>query len=464
MLNTVVLLVRTAPLTMQSMMRGGTKLVKGCLLYYVLLLLVAAGERHFVLSFASTETPLRRHIRKQQPTRDFDDSRRRSCCSTRFFVVPNKNDDERKNEWQGYPTQYHFILSDRVILPGETVSLVLSDEESIPLLQNCLESTTKSSGSSLVVGVNLLEKISEMTNADAAAEDSWRMAQIASHCDIIGLTVRGGGGGDDETSYETISTTTASGNQNNSHVSGQQEQVVIDLACTGRVRVLELLEQYSDRSYRCDVEPIDETIHDEEEFIRAKMLEENIRMLLKKASKMELEIRNNHQKEEQRQKKPTTTLVAATTSSTISDGNDIYLYSNYIRTKARVWRIIGRDVQRQHILPYMKIRNVMPTNISPTDEVELSESYCEDIQSLFATSWAAFLSLRDNTLDARYRLRALDWDNLYERLKLAQYALREKELFLQGQLMAMESGADDIIAEGVSTVAGTNDDDLGVFQ
>ena len=63
----------------------------------------------------------------------------------------------------------------------------------------------------------------------------------------------------------------------------------------------------------------------------------------------------------------------------------------------------------------------------------------EDVQSLVATSWAVFLSLKDDRLESRYRLRAFDWDNLLERLKLAQYALREKELLLQGQLMLLET-------------------------
>ena len=34
-----------------------------------------------------------------------------------------------------------------------------------------------------------------------------------------------------------------------------------------------------------------------------------------------------------------------------------------------------------------------------------------------------------------YRMKALDYDTLFDRLKLAQYMLREKELRLQGMRM-----------------------------
>jgi len=82
-------------------------------------------------------------------------------------------------------------------------------------------------------------------------------------------------------------------------------------------------------------------------------------------------------------------------------------------------------------------------------------------QPLTATSWAIFTCIQDDALlrDNNYRLRALDWDNLLERLKLAQYALREKELRLQGDLILVGN-------EDESTPASTWDDDpeLGSFQ
>jgi hypothetical protein len=81
-------------------------------------------------------------------------------------------------------------------------------------------------------------------------------------------------------------------------------------------------------------------------------------------------------------------------------------------------------------------------------------------QRLTATSWAVFTCIQDDPLlRDDYRLRALDWDNLLERLKLAQYALREKELRLQGDLMLIGN-------EDESTPGSTWDDDaeLDCFQ
>jgi hypothetical protein len=63
-------------------------------------------------------------------------------------------------------------------------------------------------------------------------------------------------------------------------------------------------------------------------------------------------------------------------------------------------------------------------------------------QLLTAISWAAFTSIEDPELE-HYRARALDFDDLFERLKLAQYVMREKELRLQGHAMRSESEAAD---------------------
>jgi hypothetical protein len=81
-------------------------------------------------------------------------------------------------------------------------------------------------------------------------------------------------------------------------------------------------------------------------------------------------------------------------------------------------------------------------------------------QRLTAMSWAVFTCMLDDPLlRENYRLRALDWDNLLERLKLAQYALREKELRLQGDLILIGN-------EDESTPASGWDDDaeLNSFQ
>ena len=62
----------------------------------------------------------------------------------------------------------------------------------------------------------------------------------------------------------------------------------------------------------------------------------------------------------------------------------------------------------------------------------------EEIKSLTAISWAAFIALEDDvsTMNFQnYRLKAIDYDTLFDRLKLAQYMLREKELRMQGQKM-----------------------------
>ena len=395
-------------------MKGRAELTKGSLIYLLV------RTRYLVASFAPTK-PIRCHPHSSA-----------SDVGTRRFASPPSDN----KEWKGYPTHYHLITSDKVILPGETVSLVLSDEESIPLLKNCLDSKI----GSLVVGVNL-----ELSERNDNKED-WRMAQVASHCDIIGLTVA------DESSTAVATEENRVGHEN----------VVIDLACTGRVRLVDLLDQYSDRSYRCEVESINETILDEQDLDKAQMLEKNIRALFKKASKMELEIRNRKERQN-----PSPIIASEPKDNDQPEGRNtpsIYLYNNFIRTKARVWRVITKDVQRQYITPYMKKRNAIPSDLSTQDKAELNESFCEEIQNLVATSWAAFLSLRDDTLEARYRLRALDWDNLIERLKLAQYALREKELFLQGQLMLMGPDEDELIMKDATVAAVNNDDELGVFQ
>jgi len=390
------------------------------------LLLVLLATSHGVVCFipAMNSRLSSKHYYYYYQFKKYSNRQLPRAMDTRCFGS-RESDSKKEDEWKGYPTHYHLISSDRVILPGETVRLELSDEESIPLMQNALDNQS----GTLVVGVNL--EISDSNNN--SNKGGWRLAQVASHCDIIGLAVA-----DQDTN-------------NNSN-----EKVIMDVACTGRVRLVELLEQYSDRSYRCEVEPINEFV-DDQDFNKGQLLEENIRTLMKKASKMELSIRKKLKMREAKAEEED--------SKECSDVIPDYMYSNFIQTKARVSRVIMKDVQRQYIAPYMQKRNATPFKLSAKDEMELSESYCNDIQSLVSTSWAVFLSLQDATLEARYRLRALDWDNLIERLKLAQYALREKELFLQGQLMLLQTNDDDdagMLTETNCTVP--NNDEYGIFQ
>lgn len=68
----------------------------------------------------------------------------------------------------------------------------------------------------------------------------------------------------------------------------------------------------------------------------------------------------------------------------------------------------------------------------------------DDMLRLTATSWGVFHCLNDPKLEARYRPRALvDRENLLERIKMAQHALREKQVHLQGRLMQLQDGDSD---------------------
>ncbi|GFH51859.1 predicted protein [Chaetoceros tenuissimus] len=62
----------------------------------------------------------------------------------------------------------------------------------------------------------------------------------------------------------------------------------------------------------------------------------------------------------------------------------------------------------------------------------------EEVKKLTATSWAAFNSISawTNLIEIEeYIIRALDYENLFDRLKLAQYMLREIQLRIQGRRM-----------------------------
>ncbi|CAB9524610.1 expressed unknown protein [Seminavis robusta] len=255
----------------------------------------------------------------------------------------------------------HVIVTDNVILPGEQMSLSLSDEEAIPLLQDCLEQERHTR---VVLAVRLVVDDDTITE-----QQELNLAQIASLCDTVGL-----------------------------HVGTQENQVILELNCVGRVRLLEMKHQYDimgdddddDGShYQFTAEWLQEGIDNQSELDKAKRLEQNIDLLMQRISKLEQQIKEGN--------------------------NTATLMENYEITKARVAQTIAKS---------------MPQNENTTSYMESS-----DLLQLTATSWAVFLCLNDTTLEARYRLRALDWHILVERMKLAQYVLREKQLLLQGLLL-----------------------------
>ena len=55
-------------------------------------------------------------------------------------------------------------------------------------------------------------------------------------------------------------------------------------------------------------------------------------------------------------------------------------------------------------------------------------------QELTAVSWAAFCTNLLPEEDATYRIQALDCDNLFDRLKLANHMLREKKILLEKKM------------------------------
>ena len=72
----------------------------------------------------------------------------------------------------------------------------------------------------------------------------------------------------------------------------------------------------------------------------------------------------------------------------------------------------------------------------------------DEIRSLTAISWATFIAVDEETTALNhfdYRLKALDYDTLFDRLKLGQYMLRERELRHQGLKMSIDplSSGDD---------------------
>ena len=131
--------------------------------------------------------------------------------------------------------------------------------------------------------------------------------------------------------------------------------------------------------------PVVELIHSEEDRDKARLVAENIDLLFRHASNKEKNM-------------PSWERETSTVEGQIQSASS--LHQQYIETKQSVLDAITTDTSDKGI------RGFSVTNES--DDLQLH---------LAATSWAVFLCLDDPKLEARYRLRALDWDNLVERLK-----------------------------------------------
>lgn len=266
----------------------------------------------------------------------------------------------------------HVIASTEVILPGEETTLVLSDEEAIPLIQTVCDQNCRS----IAVAVKL-------EDYSIHFEEDWTVAQVASKCEIVGVTA------------ET------------------QDRVTVSIRCVGRIRLERMLQRYTSTHFQFSGEPVLELLDGQEDRDKAKLIEENIDSLFWHASIQEKEISS--------QERETSSAARPRQQSTGS------LHQEYIETRQSVLQAITADMSHQSSVG-QGISDSSVTNKGGQLEPQLA-----------ATSWAVFLCLSDPKLEARYRLRALDWDNMLERLKLAQYALREKNLLLQGKLVTMKA-------------------------
>jgi len=279
-------------------------------------------------------------------------------------IAAEHNDNSSPEE---FPV--HFMTTKDIILPGETKTLTLRDEESIPLIQDCLETDC----GRLALGVEFFSLEKE---EGEAAEEELQIAQVASLCEIVGLTA------------------------------AHEDQVLLDLVCVGRVRLQNMMQQYSPNQFQftanCLYEPCGFSNNEKDDVQKALLLEKNILRLIQHSSRMEQKLQANKTGEN---KQPAA-----------------FIMDMYLDTRDEVTVAIAKELERQR----------------HSSSWDLSASRCEEWKRLVATSWAVFQCLKDETLEARYRLRALDWDNLLERLKLAQYALREKELLLQGEMIAQD--------------------------
>lgn len=176
-----------------------------------------------------------------------------------------------------------------------------------------------------------------------------------------------------------------------------EDDVQLKLRCVGRVRLERMLKSYSPTHFQFTAGPILEPLVSKEDQQKALLVQENIDLLMNQLSDKEKE------------------LISGNGEKIVVDprSHQGSLHHKYLATRKLVLDAISADA---------------------------TQKICErDLLELTATSWSVFLSLDDCNLEVRYRLRALDWDNLLERLKLAQYALREKALLMQGQALKAQN-------------------------
>ena len=199
----------------------------------------------------------------------------------------------------------------------------------------------------------------------------------------------------------------------------------------GRIRLSHFVKQLDQTCYQFDCEILKDedegcldTVNDNSSlgngslsnFQQACMLVENIEMLLRKISRTERKRADN------------------------VDDN--------------LWEHYQRAMQQTSANTAQSTTNREFAGISPF-ETKPKKYYAESV------GWAAFTAIKqwkmtvtkntnaheeavDAVLDyCAYRIRALDWDNLLERLKLAQYMLREMELRLQGINLYNDSSLSD---------------------
>lgn len=163
---------------------------------------------------------------------------------------------------------------------------------------------------------------------------------------------------------------------------GGEQGMFVTVTCVGRVRLDRLQHSYPYFKFSCS--KVKDDIGDMD---KCNFIADNIETLMKKLSSRELELGTN----------------------------DSYDDMNLLQRYKHAYGVALEE-----------------------DRVTKHESRA--VQLLTAISWAAFTSVEDPELD-HYRVKALDWEFLFERLKLAQYMLREKQVRLQGHAMALESAA-----------------------
>jgi len=91
----------------------------------------------------------------------------------------------------------------------------------------------------------------------------------------------------------------------------------------------------------------------------------------------------------------------------------------------------GKDMNDQFLEAFLQAKDsdTQGYMISSTDEEPRKD--CRDARDLTAMSWAAFCI---HGVEEPMRLQALDCDNLFDRLKIGSYMLREKKAQLEAKL------------------------------